>query len=177
MKNRFRIFLSILVLTLAFPLSIYSQEERTRPNRGQQEDHSKLSLEERKERFAQDLVKTIENYVQEMDDLAPTTEQMPDFTRAIGRAKVEQSKILSEFRKARQGKKGRPSREDMMAMANKREKVNSALIKELKGILSKPQLKAFKKAKEKINPKPQRGPGGGGGGGRGPGGGGGGGGR
>ncbi len=173
MNNRFRIVLSIFVLTLAFPLSTYSQEERKRPNRGQQEDLSKLSPEERKERFAQEITRIIESYVEEMGDLAPTSEQLPDFTRAIGRAQVEQSKLFSEFRKARKEKKGKPSREDMMEMASKREKIDSALIKELKGFFSKPQLKAFKKAKEKIQPKPQRGPGGGGGG-RGPGGGGGG---
>ncbi|MBK1876568.1 hypothetical protein [Pelagicoccus mobilis] len=161
------------VLYLA-PISGFAQEQKAKKNQRKQPDFASMTPEERMDWINGQIERTVVRYEKEMGDKAPTAEQQETFTQLIAKNYLEGIKLRSEMMKARQKKKGN-NRELMMEMMSKREKLDSELTKEMKGLLEKPQFKAFKKAQEKIQPKPQRRGQGGGGGGRGPGGGGGGG--
>lgn len=167
------LLLLILSLLLA-PLSAFAQDQKGKKNnQRKQPDYASMTEEERRAAIEKRIEQIVTRYEKEMGDKAPTAEQRDEFVKLIASNFFQSAKLRSEMMKARRENKG-GGREAMMAMASKREKIDSELVKGMKELLEKPQFKAFKKAKEKI--QPQRRPGGGrgpGGGGRGPGGGGG----
>lgn len=151
-------------------------QERQRPDaRGKQPDFSSMTKEQRLEALNQRLEQQVNRYLEEMGEHAPTEQQLKPFKELVGANLLNGMKLRLQMRQAREKQKGNP-RETMMEFRAKREKLDAELLKGMKELLEKPQFKAFKKAKDKIQPqqRPGRGPGGGGGGGRGPGGGGGG---
>lgn len=176
MTNRKR-FLSVLMLAvLAIPFTSHAQDETKNKRQRPPRQNQNLSPEEQRALIEKQIVETIESYETEMGNNAPREDQLAAFTKIIGQSHLDQLKLNGEMRKNREGKKGRPSQEEMMAMQQKRQKIDSQLLKSMKELLDKKQFKAFKKAKEKLQPQRSgppgggRGAGGGGGGGRGAGG-------
>lgn len=165
----------ILLLALFAPLALSAQDNQAR--RKQRPDTTSMTAEERKEALAKRINDIVVKYVDEMGKDAPTDELLNEFSKVIARAQLERFQLTGKMRQLREGKTGRPDREAMMQLREEGEAIDTTMLNSMKEILSKKQLKAFKKAKDKVEPprengRGQRG-GGGGGGNRGGGGGGG----
>lgn len=151
--------LLLAIAILCGPTIGSSQQE---PEQAQREktEFSDLSDEQKQALITQRIEKLVINYQNEMGDQAPTSEQLPDFVKAIALAQIEQAKLLLKIRELEQNGRKQSKDKRKLAIMKQREEIDDEQIASLKEVLSKSQIKAFKKAKEKIQLKPTKGPGG-----------------
>jgi|GEM_PF-2671347 len=155
------IFLSALCV-LFLPVA-FSQDERPKKTRSQPpraNTGQNMTPEERKKALVERMNNQLAAFVERMDTL--DDEQLDPFVKAL--LPFYSERMLFQLKRNAMMQSGKRDREQMMALRSKVETAQSKVNKEMKKLLSKEQLKQYRKVMAELNPPPQQGRGGGGGG-------------